>query len=193
MSTAIVWFRRDLCLEDNPALSSASQRHERIVPVYVHSPSTRNPWAAGDTSRWWLHQSLAALSQALAARGSSLRLCQGEAASALRAIANETAACAVYWNRRYEPGEAKSDELLIQSLRKAGIHSETYGSSLLLDPSGVKTEKGCGYRVFSPFWKRFTGILKSDAYCWRPLPAPAPWRHATDTCRNFPTLGGCRV
>lgn len=128
------------------------------MPVYVHSPATRNPWAAGDASSWWLHQSLAVLSKALALRGSSLRLCQGEAASELRTIANETAACAVYRNRRYELGEKESDERVTRLLQRAGTYHETYGSGLLPDPCDVKTESGRGYHVFSPFWKRIAGI-----------------------------------
>ena len=74
MSTAVVWFRRDLRLDDNPALERALQRHERVLPVYVHAPHEEAPWAPGAASRWWLHHSLAALAADLAVRGSTLHL-----------------------------------------------------------------------------------------------------------------------
>ena len=78
MSTAIVWFRRDLRLDDNPALERALQRHERVLPVYVHAPQEEAPWAPGAASRWWLHHSLAALAADLAARGSALHFARGD-------------------------------------------------------------------------------------------------------------------
>ena len=32
--TALVWYRRDLRVRDHPALRAASDRHDRIVPVF---------------------------------------------------------------------------------------------------------------------------------------------------------------
>ncbi|HSN01032.1 MAG TPA: deoxyribodipyrimidine photo-lyase, partial [Rudaea sp.] len=61
MSTAIVWFRRDLRLEDNPALDAALRAHDRVACVYIHAPTEEAPWAPGAASRWWLHHSLSAL------------------------------------------------------------------------------------------------------------------------------------
>jgi deoxyribodipyrimidine photo-lyase len=38
LSTALVWFRRDLRLADNPALATALARHAQVIPVFVHAP-----------------------------------------------------------------------------------------------------------------------------------------------------------
>ncbi|MGC1303053.1 MAG: deoxyribodipyrimidine photo-lyase, partial [Caulobacteraceae bacterium] len=57
---AIVWFRRDLRLTDNPALHMAVQSRRPVIPVFVLETDhpSRGPGAA---SRWWLDRSLAAL------------------------------------------------------------------------------------------------------------------------------------
>jgi len=47
MSTAIVWFRRDLRLADHPALSAAAQAHEHILPLYIHAPHEDGAWTPG--------------------------------------------------------------------------------------------------------------------------------------------------
>ncbi len=52
MSTAIVWFRRDLRLADNPALTAAVAAHETVVPLYIHAPDEDGAWAPGAASRW---------------------------------------------------------------------------------------------------------------------------------------------
>ena len=71
-ATALLWFRRDLRLADNPALARALEVCERVVPVYIHAPEEEAPWQPGAASRWWLHHSLAALDSALRGLGSGL-------------------------------------------------------------------------------------------------------------------------
>ena len=49
--TAIVWFRRDLRLTDNPALSAACEHARHVVSLYVHAPEDDGEWAPGGASR----------------------------------------------------------------------------------------------------------------------------------------------
>ena len=51
MSTAIVWFRRDLRLADNPALNAAIRAGHQIIPLFVHAPDEEAPWAPGAASQ----------------------------------------------------------------------------------------------------------------------------------------------
>ena len=76
--TAILWFRRDLRLDDNPALNRAMAECERVLPLYIHAPAEELPWAPGAAARWWLHGSLRALDQNLRERGSRLLIAAGE-------------------------------------------------------------------------------------------------------------------
>jgi deoxyribodipyrimidine photo-lyase len=69
---SLVWFRRDLRLEDHPALVAAINDGSPVVPVYIHSPDDDGNWPAGAASRWWLHQSLARLGKQLDSVGSRL-------------------------------------------------------------------------------------------------------------------------
>ena len=68
MSLAIVWFRRDLRLADNPALAAALADHQRVLPVYLHAPGEEAPWSPGAASGWWLHHALADLKRQLGGR-----------------------------------------------------------------------------------------------------------------------------
>jgi deoxyribodipyrimidine photo-lyase len=63
MSAAIVWFRRDLRLTDNPALAAALATGLPVVCAYLHAPEEEAPWSPGAASRWWLHRSLARLGE----------------------------------------------------------------------------------------------------------------------------------
>ena len=153
MSTAIVWFRRDLRLSDNPALLAALAGAERIIPVYIQMPSDQQNRPMGSASRWWLHHSLESLGEALAASGSRLIIRQGSVPDVLKSLIGETGAEKVFWNRLYEPDDITRDTHIKQMLRAAGIHVETFNSTLLYEPWEVKRPTGEPYRVFTPFWK----------------------------------------
>ena len=168
-ATAIVWFRRDLRLADHPALAAACGRAERVVALYVHSPEQDGDWAPGGASRWWLRHSLAALAASLRAKGAELTLASGPAPDALRAVARETGATQVYWNRLYEPARVAEDTRIKSALREAGLHCASFNAALLHEPWEVRTGQGDPYRVFTPFWKACATRLDELP---RPLPAP---------------------
>ena len=109
---SIVWFRLDLRLADNPALHAAVEAGDSIVPVFIWSPEEEGDWRPGAASRWWLHQSLAALEEGLRLRGSRLIIRQGPVLEALRQLVKETGAKKVLWNRRYEPKVIARDKLV---------------------------------------------------------------------------------
>ncbi|MCK7496201.1 MAG: deoxyribodipyrimidine photo-lyase [Comamonadaceae bacterium] len=51
MTTAIVWFRRDLRLADNAALAHALRdAPARVIPAYVHAPGEAGDVGAGGAS-----------------------------------------------------------------------------------------------------------------------------------------------
>ncbi|WP_426663860.1 deoxyribodipyrimidine photo-lyase [Rhodanobacter aciditrophus] len=84
---ALVLFRCDLRLADQPALVAACAAHERVLPVHLHAPHEEAPWGPGAASRWWLHPSLEALQQRLAAQGATLHVARGDRLPTLRAPA----------------------------------------------------------------------------------------------------------
>jgi deoxyribodipyrimidine photo-lyase len=170
MSTAILWFRRDLRLADHPALLAACERHDRVLPVYIHAPDEEAPWQPGGASRWWLHHSLTALGEALAASGAPLVIREGSSLETLRALIAETGASAVYWSRLYEPAIIARDSRVKNALRDEGIEAESFNSALLFEPWALKTGAEAPYRVFTPFWRN------ASARLGHPAPRPAPDR-----------------
>ena len=78
MANAIVWFRNDLRLADNPALRAATDRGEPVVAVFVLDEVSPGIRPLGGAARWWLHHSLVALGAALARRGARLLVLRGE-------------------------------------------------------------------------------------------------------------------
>jgi deoxyribodipyrimidine photo-lyase len=165
---ALVWFRNDLRLADNPALSAALERGEPLVLVYIYETKEVGFREMGGASKVWLHGSLASLSKDIEARGGSLILRRGNPADILPELIEETGARHVFWNRRYGLAERDADAALKTQLTEKGYAVETFNGSLLTEPWTFKTGSGGYYRVFTPYWKQVQANYQVPA----PLPAP---------------------
>lgn len=168
MRPVIVWFRKDLRLSDNPALSAAVKSGRPLLAVYIDSSEEEGEWAPGGASRWWLHHSLTALHGALEKKNSRLIIRRGKALPVLRALCEESGAGAVYWTRCYEPRIIERDKIVKETLRREKIEAESFNSSLLFDPWTVKNLQGSPYKVYTAFWNKVLTVeLPRDL-----LPAP---------------------
>ena len=167
-SPSLVWFRSDLRLGDNPALTAAVARGAPILPIFVLDDETPGRWRPGGASRWWLHHSLEALAQNLARRGAPLILRRGDAHQQIRDVIAEGGAGAVFWNRRYEPSGITQDRAVKADLKAQGLEVESFGANLLHEPWTLRTKGGSPFRVFTPFWKAI--LERGDPES--PLPAP---------------------
>jgi len=165
---AIVWFRNDLRLADQPALQAALRGGYTPVFVYVHAPEEEGGWLPGTASNAWRHHSLLALDASLRERGSRLNVLRGPT---LRALQRAAAACdaeAVFWTRRYEPVIEQRDVGIKRALRATGLRAESFNGRLLMEPWQVESKQGDPYRVFTPYWRTALAQLRV------PDPMPAP-------------------
>ena len=173
MSTAIIWFRRDLRLADNPALQALLQDGHLPVAVYIHDEPDPD-WPLGGASAWWLHHSLVALKQSLQQLGSDLLILSGNAQQQLSQLIENTGVEAVYWNRCYEPALARRDATLTAHFKQRGIDVCSCSASLLREPWQLLKKDGTPYRVFTPFWKSLYAIGPSRDVVTVPERIPAP-------------------
>ena len=165
---AIVWFHDDLRVADHPALAAAVESGQPLIALYLLEEESAGLRPLGGASRWWLAGSLRALDAALRQRGGALTLRRGAAAQALPALAAETGATAVYWNRRHDPAGAAIDQAVAEALAKRGTAVHTYQATLLFAPEDVRTRSGAPFAVFTPFLRHVRSIKPPRT----PVPAP---------------------
>ncbi len=106
----------------------------------------------------------------------------GGSFDSLLAVARETGASAVYWNRLYDPALESRDARIKAGLRDAGISCESFNAALLHEPWEISTAGGQPYRVFTPYWR--TCLQQLDRLP-RPIAAPVtvpPPRPFPATC-----------
>jgi deoxyribodipyrimidine photo-lyase len=155
MKTALWWIRRDLRLADNPTLSTALARAERVLPVFVLDPAVWPLPEVGEKRRLLLG-GLQELETALRERGCYLVVREGEPLSALSALVRESGAEMIFAEADGTPyGRARDAQvaasLPLSLLEVAGIRA----------PGTVLRKDGGLYTVYTPF-----------KHAWRGLPLP---------------------
>jgi deoxyribodipyrimidine photo-lyase len=192
---SIVWFRRDLRLADNLALSKAAAFGGPIICLYIREPGDALAGANGAAQAWWLHHSLSALDRALHDRGNRLVTMTGDPRHMVEWLVERTGAGAVFWNRRYDGAGRELDTEIKARLKEKGVRAESSPGFLLHDPTVLKTKQGRHYSVYTPFWRAFEAAyqppeaiaapktiesgdfdLKIDPFgSWKLLPTKPDW------------------
>ncbi len=153
MSTAIVWFRRDLRLDDNPAWAAATEAHDEIVPVLVIEPALLD--AAGPHRRRAFLTAAEALDRSITELGGRLHVRIGDPVRILPALTEEADAAAVYANADVSRWAQRRDTAVESAL---GISIEWHWGTLAHAPGTVLTKAGTVSRVFTPFSKQWFAV-----------------------------------
>ncbi|KAK4748312.1 hypothetical protein SAY87_014898 [Trapa incisa] len=150
----IVWFRRDLRIEDNPALSAAAQEG-LVFPVFIWCPREEGQFYPGRVSRWWLKQSLTHLEQSLKSLGAQLILMKTSSTlTALLECVEATGATKVVYNHLYDPVSLVRDHDIKEKLVEKGICVQSYNADLLYEPWEIYDEKGIAFTSFDAYWNK---------------------------------------
>jgi deoxyribodipyrimidine photo-lyase len=166
---ALVWFRNDLRLSDNPALIAAAATARPLIAIFVHDRQSPGLRADGGAAHWWLGRSLASLQADLARHGVPLVIRAGTAHDVLPALVAQTGARAVHWNRRYDAAGMAIDTAVKARLKADGLDAESHNGTLLYEPWTVTSKAGTYLKVFTPFWRAARAIGEPAA----PRPVPA--------------------
>jgi deoxyribodipyrimidine photo-lyase len=154
MKTAILWFRNDLRLYDNPALKAALETAEEIVPVYVIDERhlQKDRWGFVRTGPYrlqFLLESLADLKEHLREKGANLLIKRGIPETVLPELAARYQTGAIFAAREYAHEEVRMEEML-----RTNLDLRVYHSSPLVHPDDVPFAGDNTPDVFTAFRKK---------------------------------------
>lgn len=151
---SIVWFRRDLRVEDNPALA-AGVRAGAVICVFIWAPEEEGHYYPGRVSRWWLKHSLAQLDSSLRSLGTCLITKRSsDSVSSLLEVLKSTGASQLFFNHLYDPLSLVRDHRAKEVLTAHGIAVRSFNADLLYEPWEVVDERGQPFSTFTSFWER---------------------------------------
>jgi deoxyribodipyrimidine photo-lyase len=149
MRSAVMWFRRDLRLTDQPALTSAASTGLPVVPLFVLDPAFGG---AGTARRAYMNSALRSLDKSM---DGALVYRIGDPADVVPRFAAEVGAEWVHVSRDYGPYGRRRDEKVAGRLRADGRALIGRGSPYAVPPGTVVKDDGDAYAMFTPFVKRW--------------------------------------
>jgi deoxyribodipyrimidine photo-lyase len=150
MPPTIMWFRRDLRLDDNPALCAALAEAggDDVYAVFVLDPALLGP--AGAARRAFLRGCLEALDDSLDGR---LTIVAGDPSQEVPRLAGKVKAEAVLVSADFGPYGQRRDEAVAQALKAGDRRLVSCGTPYAVEPGTVQTKGGQPYKVYSPFYR----------------------------------------
>jgi deoxyribodipyrimidine photo-lyase len=147
---AIWWVRRDLRLADNPALRSAIDEGEAVLPVFVLDPALMA--SAGQPRRAWLIAALHILDRDLRdIGGHGLSIVRGDPAAVVPRLARAYDAQRVHVTADFSPYGRSRDNRVAHALGVYDIELSRTGSPYAVAPGTLKSGSGRPFQLFSPF------------------------------------------
>ena len=170
IASALVWFRRDLRVEDHAALYHALKSARRVWCAFVFDRAILDPLPRADRRVEFIRESLLDLDARLrgAAPGAGLIVRHGVAVEVLPRLAAELGVQAVYCNHDDEPDALVRDRKVRGALADAGIALHTSKDHVVFERAELLTASGTPYGVFTPYKNAW--LKKVDAFFLRAYP-----------------------
>jgi deoxyribodipyrimidine photo-lyase len=143
--TSIIWFRRDLRINDHPALLAAIESAEQVLPLFILDKKQIDE--AGEKLLAYMGQSLRALDESL---GNRLHIIEGDQVTVLKELIAQHGVEEVHISAEYERFGAERDA----RVEAAGIKLVRTGSPYAVTPGRVlKPSDATPYKVYTPFYR----------------------------------------
>ena len=159
----LVWFRRDLRVHDNAALSTAILRCEEVLCVFVFDRNILDALPRHDRRVEFIQGSVVALDTELRALAGTpeagLIVLHASAEEALPALARELQVDAVFMARDYEPYARQRDDTVRAALRARDVDLVAVKDHVIFEEREVLTQMGKPYGVFTPYMRAWLARL----------------------------------
>ena len=149
-STGIFWIREDFRIENNPALSYATQNHENVIALYIYNNNDFDK--KREAQKWWVSKSLESLEKELSEFKINLEIVKGDEIEIFSKF-NKKDKISFYWNKIYEPDVINKGKKIRDIFIKNEISYKYFKGNILTEFQDVTKNDGTPFKVFTPFWR----------------------------------------
>jgi deoxyribodipyrimidine photo-lyase len=171
LGSALVWFRRDLRIDDHAALYHALRAARRVWCAFVFDRAILDTLPRADRRVEFIRESLVALDAALRLHGGGLIVRHAQASEEIPALARRLGVQAVYANHDDDPAALARDVRVRGALAGAGVALHTSKDHVIFERSEVLTASGTAYGVFTPYKNAW--LKKLEPFYLRAYPVEA--------------------
>ncbi len=162
-SAALVWFRRDLRLQDHAALAHALAACERLYCAFVFDREILDALTnKADRRVEFIAGSLRELDARLRESGGGLIVVHDRAQLAIPALAARLGVQAVFAARDYEPAAVRRDLTVDEALRADGRRLTLVKDQVIFEADEVLTAAARPFSVFTPYRNAWLRTLEAQ-------------------------------
>ncbi len=163
MKISIFWFRRDLRLEDNVALSTALESGLPVLPLFIFDTNIVDELPVSDARITFIYQQLQLINNAIKSLGASLLIKKGDPITIWKQLIASYDVQAVYINKDYEPYAIERDNLLLKLLSNHEITANCYKDQVIFEESEIVKSDGAPYTIFTPYKNKWLASFNRKA------------------------------
>lgn len=186
---AIHWFRRDLRLTDNAALSAATKSGLKVVPIFIFDSLILDELERHDSRVSFIFNELQKINNELLRFGSSVKLYFGKPIEIWRRIIEEFQVKKVFFNNDYEPYATQRDQEIGQFLTSKNIDYHTFKDHVIFEKAEITKSDGLPYTVFTPFMKKWKELFRQGIHDRQFIVEMTAFAQANFTFPSLETIG----
>lgn len=170
MKISIHWFRRDLRLEDNVALSHALNSGLAVLPLFIFDENILKGLPGNDPRLSFIYESLKKINDKLESLGCGLKVVKGKPELIWEELLKQYDIKEVYFNNDYDPYSIERDAGISELLAKNNILSYSYKDHVIFEKEEVIKRNGQPYTSFTHYKMQWLSLFNKDMV--QPLPDP---------------------
>jgi deoxyribodipyrimidine photo-lyase len=164
MSRAVYWMRRDMRLEDNRALATATSQADQVTIVFVSTPKQWQSHECAPIQLDFVERRANYLAEQCAGLGIDFHHIASSdyqnSTAELLSFCLKHQVTKVFANKEYEWNEQQRDKLLGNLLVKSNINYQLVDDKCVIEPGRLLNKSGLPFKVFSAFKKQWLNELK---------------------------------
>lgn len=172
-TAAIMWFRQDLRLADNPALAKACE-HVTFYPIYIFDPVASSGMPMGGASKVYLHHALKHLQEEL---GGRLSLYFGDSVAVIKKLIDRYQVSALYSNIGFEPTCVATDNAIMAYAKERSAQYIQTNGNYIWHPDAIYKDDKNPYKVFTPYKRK---AMSSSRRALIPIPNTSSAKKETE-------------
>ncbi len=166
----LIWFRNDVRLTDNPALSAAvkkaNQKHCPLLALFIRCPEQDKMHHRARSQCNFLDAHIVDLVKRLKQLNIQSLVRTVPTYAEVPALMNELLEShkikAVFFNKEYLVNEQKRDQAVMEVIEQNKVQPCVSEPAYLLPPQSVEKQTGGMYHVFTPYKRQFIEQLKAQ-------------------------------
>ncbi len=156
----IMWFRRDLRLNDNAALYHALKDSNPVIPVFIFDKNILDDLEEkADRRVQFIHDALNEMQSQLVQLGSTLEIYYTTPAESFRKLSEKYQIEKVFANEDYEQYAIERDAAVEKLLKENNAIFHSYKDQVIFEKKEITKDDGLPYTIFTPYSKRWKATL----------------------------------